>query len=131
MKNLLLLVVALSLSEGVWARGLQVFRARAANRLVYAWQVQQRAAVGHLLQAARRDTYSPVLLLVLADEASKDMPDQKPARRDTTSPDDPDSGKPDWDKPRRGGSSVFRERSSGSARHWDNPDERPTRDGDI
>ena len=122
MRNLLVLWVALSmLSEFALANGLQTVRARVASRLM---QAQRVGAVSYLLQAlaAGNDANLHALLVVLANEAGKDMPDQKPTRRSTESPDDPNSGRPAWDNPRRGGDSRYNDRSSrggNDARNWD------------
>ena len=122
MRNLLLSWVALSmLSEFALANGLQAVRARVASRLM---QAQRVGAVSYLLQTLRagNDANLHALLVVLATEESKDMPDRKPTRRSTDSPDDPNSGRPAWDQPRRGGGSRYSDsgsRGGNDARHWD------------
>ena len=86
-------------------------------------QAQQVGAVSYLMQTlkAGNDANLYALFAVLATETSKDMPDKKPTRRSAESPDDPNSGRPAWDQPRRGGDSRYNDsdRSRGSARHWD------------
>lgn len=98
-------------------------RARLASRLL---QVQQVRAINHLLQTASKGDDLRLLLIVLGNEAGKDMPDQKPTRRSgVDSPDDPNSGRPAWDQQRRrGGNSIYRESrgGNGSARRWDSPE---------
>ena len=121
-RNLLILWIALSmLSEFALADGLQAVRARVASRLM---QAQRVGAVSYLLQtlAAGNDANLHALLVVLANEAGKDMPDQKPTRRSADSPDDPNSGQPAWDKQRRGGDSRYSDRGSGNARRWNQPE---------
>ena len=113
MKNLLLLVGLLLMCESAWARGMHALKARFAARLVFALQVQQSMG-------------TKALLFVLAKEAGKDMPDYPPERRETTSPDNPNNGKPAWDKKRRsGGSPIYgggsRSRGGRTARNWDAP----------
>ena len=116
------MLVALSLVEVALARGVQALSARVAGRIVQALQVQkvqQVVAVSHLLQ--EHGASLPELYFLSASRADKDMPDRKPQRSGSESPDDPASGRPDWDKPRRGGTPPG-ERSSGrSAVHWDSP----------
>lgn len=125
--KLLVVLVALSLVEVALARGVQALSARVAGRIVQALQVQkvqkvqQVVAVSHLLQ--EHDASLPELYFLSASRADKDMPDRKPQRSGSESPDDPASGRPDWDKPRRGGTggSPSDSGSGRSAVHWDSP----------
>lgn len=120
--KLLVVFIALSSGEVALARGVQALSARVAGRVVQALQVQQvvvRSAIAMKLNEASL----PELYFLLASSADKDMPDGKPSRSSSDSPDDPASGRPEWDKPRRGGTgSPYSERSDGrSARRWDGP----------
>ena len=122
--KLWVVLVALFQVEVALARGVQAIRARVAGRIVQALQVhkvQQVVAVSHLLQ--EHDASLPELYFLLASSADKDMPDRRPSRSGSGSPDDPASGRPDWDKPRRGGTGGSPGRSSDgrSAVHWDSP----------
>ena len=123
MRNLLAMCLVLLLGEVALSNGLHAVRARVASRLL---QVQQLGVLSHWAQIQATSKAAPLslLLIVMATEADKNMPDQEARRSNSESPDDPLNGRPEWDKPRRGGgSSVYNESNNNSNRaaHWDQP----------
>ena len=100
MANFPVLLVALFLLYVVpTAKGMPAVRTQALRHLV---QVQRVGALSQLLHAQQLGSRagSQLLILMALSEASDEgMPDQRSTR--DNSPDDQNSGRPAWDKPRR------------------------------
>ena len=106
-------------ANGVSPHGMQAIKKTAAlSRLGQVLQIQRVSAISQLLQAQQLSSEASIsseastkllILAALSESATsnkEEMPDRKPSRTTSSdSPDNPNSGKPAWDQPRRQDSS--------------------------
>ena len=105
MTNLVVLLSALFLLCIVpTAKGIQAIKTKTTlSRLVHVLQVQRVSAISQLLhiQQLGSKVSSQLLIMMVLSEAS-DMPDRRSSGdRSSNSPDNRNSDRPAWDKPRR------------------------------